>query len=215
LVEEKHKNMKTSSLLKLVKRHGILLQVDSKLPSLITSIVGEPIKGSWWGHARGSEIFHAIGRLDDTGEVVVTRLLCKKLTYVHRDHWPSLVSIGLARESWQTQDLGINEKGLLKILEKEGELRSDKLPSGIKVSGKDLTEVVKRLERYLLVCTDEIHTETGAHAKVISDWRSWAKRHGLETGKLPAVESAKKKFEKCALDLGVPKITRAVLPWGE
>src|SRR5205085_12281617 len=37
-------------------------------------IVGAPVKGSWWGHADGKQIFHLLNGVRDSGEVMVCRL---------------------------------------------------------------------------------------------------------------------------------------------
>ena len=44
-------------VLEQLKADGLLLQNDSKLPSVCTLVAGSPIKGSWWAHPRSHEIF--------------------------------------------------------------------------------------------------------------------------------------------------------------
>jgi hypothetical protein len=39
-------------------KHGILLLSDSVLPSLVTLIAEEPVRGSWWGHPKGNLIYN-------------------------------------------------------------------------------------------------------------------------------------------------------------
>jgi hypothetical protein len=63
------------------------------VPSLAELIAGEPIRGSWWGHPRGRDIFQAAGRVVDSGEVLVCRLAAGKITYVHRRLWAPLVRL--------------------------------------------------------------------------------------------------------------------------
>jgi hypothetical protein len=44
--------------LAFVKRHGVVLQAArGPVPSLAEAIAGGPIRGSWWGHPKGREIF--------------------------------------------------------------------------------------------------------------------------------------------------------------
>ena len=88
-----------------VEQHGIVLQAArGPFPSLAEAIAGEPIRGSWWGHPKGREIFHAAEAVCDSPDVLVCKLVGGKVTYVHRRLWPALVKIasrlprsGLAR----------------------------------------------------------------------------------------------------------------------
>ena len=43
-------------VLRAVEQNGLLMQADSKLPSVVTLLVGEPVRGSWWGHPMGDAI---------------------------------------------------------------------------------------------------------------------------------------------------------------
>ena len=58
------------------------------------AIAGGPIRGSWWGHARGREIFQAAQAVAESPEVLVCKLIDGKITYVHRRLWPALVKLG-------------------------------------------------------------------------------------------------------------------------
>jgi hypothetical protein len=92
-------------VLAFVERHGaVLLAARGALPSLAEAIAGEPIRGSWWGHAAGNRIFRLCEALDDSGEALTFKLLGGKVTYVHRRLLPALVKLagrfpraGLAR----------------------------------------------------------------------------------------------------------------------
>ena len=77
-----------------VERHGIVLQAArGPVPSLAEAVAGGPIRGSWWGHPKGKEIFRAAGAVCDSPDVLVCRLVDGKITYVHRRLWPSLVKL--------------------------------------------------------------------------------------------------------------------------
>ena len=39
--------------LKELKRYGLLLVTDARLPSLVALVAGAPVRGSWWSHPRG------------------------------------------------------------------------------------------------------------------------------------------------------------------
>jgi hypothetical protein len=72
--------------------NGMLLQsARGPLPNVAELVAGEPIKGSWWGHPKGHEIFTTLSTLDDSPDVVRMRLVNGKVTLVHRRVWPALV----------------------------------------------------------------------------------------------------------------------------
>jgi hypothetical protein len=80
--------------LEWVREQGVVLQsARGPLPNLAEQIAGEPIRGSWWGHPAGREIFAVLGRLLATSDVVATRLVEGKITLVHRRVWPALVRV--------------------------------------------------------------------------------------------------------------------------
>ena len=80
--------------LAFVKRHGIVLQAArGPVPSLAEAIAGGPIRGSWWGHAKGHEIFQVAEAVCESPDVLVCKLIDGKVTYVHRRLWPALVKL--------------------------------------------------------------------------------------------------------------------------
>ena len=91
--------------LAFVRRHGVVLQAArGPVPSLAEAIAGGPIRGSWWGHAKGQEIFRVAEAISESHDVLVCKLVEDKVTYVHRRVWPALVKLasrlpksGLAR----------------------------------------------------------------------------------------------------------------------
>jgi hypothetical protein len=77
-----------------VAKHGVVLEgARGPVPSLAEAIAGEPIHGSWWGHSKGKAIFWASRAVRDSDEILVCRLISKKITYVHRRLWPALVRL--------------------------------------------------------------------------------------------------------------------------
>jgi hypothetical protein len=89
--------MTADELLRFVRRNGVVLEsARGPVPNLVEAIVGAPVKGSWWGHPKGKEIFHLLNAVRDSGEVLVCRLVGGKVTYVHRDAWPALVRLSSA-----------------------------------------------------------------------------------------------------------------------
>lgn len=82
--------------LAFVKREGIVLQAArGPVPSLAEFVAGERIRGSWWGHAKGHEIFAAATHVADSSEVLVCRLVDGKVTFVHRRLWPALIRLAV------------------------------------------------------------------------------------------------------------------------
>jgi hypothetical protein len=78
-----------------VEHHGVVLQAArGPVPSLAEAIAGGPIRGSWWGHPKGHDIFRATEVIRDSTDVLVCKLIDGKVTYVHRRLWPALVKLG-------------------------------------------------------------------------------------------------------------------------
>ena len=63
------------------------------VPSLAERIAGEPIRGSWWGHPSGHEIYRVLNRVRASPDVVATRLINGKVTLIHRRLWPALARV--------------------------------------------------------------------------------------------------------------------------
>src|SRR6266704_3667742 len=86
--------MTRRSALSFVKRNGIVLESGrGPVPNLAEAVVGRRIRGSWWGHAKGKEIFWLTRAVRDSADVLVCRLVGGKVTYVHRRLWPALVRL--------------------------------------------------------------------------------------------------------------------------
>jgi hypothetical protein len=60
---------------------------------LAEAIAGEPIRGSWWAHPRGHQIFAILGALGESPDILTCRLVDGKVTFVHRRLWPALVRV--------------------------------------------------------------------------------------------------------------------------
>jgi hypothetical protein len=86
--------MATLDPVEFVARHGVVLASGKgRVPNLAEAIAGEPIRGGWWGHPKGREIFRALGALDESADVLCLRLVERKITFVHRRLWPALVRL--------------------------------------------------------------------------------------------------------------------------
>ena len=86
--------MSPKEAIALVERRGVLLQAArGPVPSLAEAVAGEPIRGSWWGHPKGKDIFRAAEAVCGSPDVLVCKLVEGKVTYVHRRLWPALVKL--------------------------------------------------------------------------------------------------------------------------
>jgi hypothetical protein len=94
--------MTPKQALAFVKKHGVVLQAArGPVPSFAEFITGGPIKGSWWAHSKGHEIFELATAVSDHADVLVCKLVDGKVTYVHRRLWPALVKLAARFESKQ------------------------------------------------------------------------------------------------------------------
>lgn len=178
---------------------GFLLLTDPSLPSVSRVVADAPVRGSWWSHKNAQEIFTVSEMLEDHADVLIVKLISEKVTFVHRELWEHVYSIGVAREDWQLKNLTPAATQLLKALDAEGSLRK---------SG----DAARELERRLLLHANQVHTESGAHAKVIETWDTWAKRAGFRArAKSPA--AARRFLEKRLAEVNKNFGGKGRLPW--
>lgn len=86
--------MSPKEALAFVKRHGVVLQAArGPVPSFAEAVAGGPIRGNWWGHPKGKEIFRLSAEICESPNVLVCKLIDGKVTYVHRRLWPALVKL--------------------------------------------------------------------------------------------------------------------------
>jgi hypothetical protein len=86
--------MNAVAALAFVRLHGIVLvSAKGPAPRLTEAIAGEPIKGSWWGHSKGRQIFAVLQELEDSPDILVCRFIAGSVTLVHRRLWPAIVKL--------------------------------------------------------------------------------------------------------------------------
>ncbi|HEY2744815.1 MAG TPA: hypothetical protein VGL86_09340 [Polyangia bacterium] len=123
-----------------VEKHGVVLQSarHAIIPSLAEFVAGEKIRGSWWGHKKGRDIFRALTAVYESPDVVATTVVDGKITLVHRALWPALATLGyegridrarLGRVTEEHTDAGRHEKHV--------EPFPDWLPRGTKLPSVD------------------------------------------------------------------------------
>ena len=80
--------------IQFVNQHGVVLEgARGPRPNIAEAVAGEPIRGNWWGHKKGREIFRATRAVRDSDDVLVCRLVGGRITYVHRRLWPAIVRL--------------------------------------------------------------------------------------------------------------------------
>jgi hypothetical protein len=156
-----------NGLLRTLESSGLLLLQDKTFPNVVTIVTGESVKGSWWAHPLGHQVFRAVNVLAARPDVVVTKLLGGKVTFVHKRLWPALLAVASAREPWQTAGLSPEAEALLEQVLREG---------GLVSSGQASREIESRL----LLRGEQIHTELGHHETRLEAWNSWALRSGCK-----------------------------------
>lgn len=151
----------------LLEKNGLLLVSGFEIPDVWRVVSAKPSKGSWWGSPEAHEIFSINERLSDHHDVTLTKLVAGKVTFVHRKLWRKLVAIGNAREDWQMKNLSPQARRLLNELDKKGTLFTNSLGRSF---GPKPGDIARELELKLLVHAEQIHTDSGKHAKVLETW---------------------------------------------
>ncbi len=195
-----------------LERHSLLLVSDAAFPNIASLVAGKPVRGSWWGHPRAHEIYDLEHLLREHADVVRTKLVSGKDTFVHRRLWQALVAVASGWEPWQFDELPENARLLLDTVIASGEVRTDQVPwtGGHKKDSPG--EAARELERRLLAVGEEVHTETGAHAKRLEAWDHWAKRANLSIGSTTS-EQGKRELERVVATLNKQFHANGRLPW--
>ena len=175
----------------LLHHHGLLLLQDKKLLSVASIIAGEAIRGSWWSHPKGQAIFTCVGELSDREDVLVTRLVGRKVTFIDRALWPAFLAVATSNATWQTRGLSPAAKKLLRNLP-------------IRATGPAARELQERL----LVHAEEVHSEAGRHEIELQGWAEWTKKRRVKP--LASEPAAREKLEAAVAGIGG---SARLLPW--
>ena len=198
------------ALAELIRR-GLLLAHDNAFPSLTRLTIGEPVRGSWWAHPLSNDVYMVSQRLQHCGEVAMIKLVSGKETYLHRRWWPHLVAIGISRQSWQLDGLPGSASVILEEVDRLGTIRLDLFRSS--QPRKETREDARSLAGRLLVYADDVHTESGAHARRLESWPSWARRHEVALSSLPSVDDARRELERIVDTSNAECSSEGYLPW--
>jgi hypothetical protein len=183
-------------VLAALAHHSLLFKQDKTAPSVVGLLTGESLRTSWWSHPRANLIFAVLAYLANHPDVLVTKLLYRKDTLVHRSLWPALLAVACAREPWQLAGLSAPALRLLQRLDRgDGPIRAIGAP-------------VKELEARLLARAHEVHTDSGHHEMELESWPAWSARTGCAA--LPSLPRARAVLEQATLALGAPL---KALPW--
>ncbi|HEY2408520.1 MAG TPA: hypothetical protein VGI10_21085 [Polyangiaceae bacterium] len=181
-------------------RIGLLMQHDRELPSVTTLVAGEPIRGSWWGHARGRDIYELLTQFEHGAGALSLKLVNDKITYVHRALWPAFLTLSARAAESSQRTLSPHARALLQQVTAHGPTRLDELATAGFAPHKELTAAARELERALFLHADSVHTSSGAHAKVLQAWPAWA-AVALPSAARPAESDARAEFEQAVARL--------------
>jgi hypothetical protein len=193
-----------------LRRYGLLLESDPRLPSVVSLVAGKPIGGSWWGHPSGTAIYRETNKLADRSDIVVLKLLNGKVTFVLDRLWPHVYAIGRCGEPWQTSGMKPQSQRLAELVRRHGLIRTDD-PRSRLVAGPRVPAAALDLERRLLVIGTQVHTESGRHAKALESWLHWARRIKL-VSRMPLTR-AKAELSERVQRLNAEFNGAARLPW--
>jgi hypothetical protein len=191
----------SAAVLAKLKEHGLLLQTDANLPSVCALIAGAPVHGSWWAHPLSPKIFRVNCELAEHPDVLVSKLISGKITYLDRALWPAVVAIGRVRESWQTERLSRDARKLLAEVDRQP-IQTD----------RRVSKAASELETNLLVYSEQFHAEAGVHARRLESWDHWTRRTGY-VGEQITVMRAKATLEDVVAALNRKFKGRGRLPW--
>jgi hypothetical protein len=161
-------------------RIGLLLQHDRELPSFTALVAGGPIKGSWWGHPLGHDIYRLLGEFGRGSGLLSAKLINGKITYVHPRLWRAFLKLAQHDESVRVRALSPLAKSLRIRVLRARRLRIDELAASGLATQRQLTAAARELEEDVLVHADSVHTPSGAHAKVLQSWPDWARSNDVQ-----------------------------------
>lgn len=196
-----------------LERYGLLLEHDKELPSVTLLVAGEPIRGSWWGHELGHYIYDLLGELDERSGSLATKILDGKVTYVHPRLWPAFLSVADDPDPARRAGLSRETLSLLDCVQKHGPVRADAdvIPAALG-NTRDRSKAIRALETRLHIHTDSLHTESGAHVKVLQTWAHWRAAHGAAASTMN-VADGKSELDRAVAGLCGASTRRPKVPW--
>ena len=158
-------------------------------------------------------IFQVNEQLEDHPHVLITKLVSGKVTFVHKDLWSEILAIAVAQDRWQMKGLSTSARELLRTVEEIGSLRTDRVESmKPRVAKNKPGTVARELELRLLIHSEQVHTQSGAHAKLLETWDHWSDRKGFVRAEVTADE-ARESLDARLRKLNTKYVGAARLPW--
>ena len=191
----------------LVSRLG-----GNELPSFISAILGKSWKPSakgftgwldWWSiKISGQSIAHVSREIEGRNDILTTRIFKRTKTFVSNKIWPIIDPIVKHHQDLavQRKTLSELESKILKSIESEGSIRTDRLRKKLKLEAKENNSKFHRsltnLESYaLIVGVEDSNPEKHLHANI---WQTWGVRtqKGRNPASLPYREAISKLLVK-------------------
>jgi hypothetical protein len=193
-----------AAVVQAVAETGLLFLSDPKRANAIQILTGEFPRGSWWSHPAANQIYDILQEVEAHPDLLSTKLLSGKVTFVHRRLWPALLAVVTAtpREPWQVTGLSPVSQQWLAALD-------ESVVSGSETPQPSRT-VMKEVEARLLARGESVHTAQGRHETRLEAWTTWAARVACQPGGSSA--EGKQELEAAAARLGPPPST---FPWNE
>jgi hypothetical protein len=90
---QKAEILSAARALAFIKRHGIVCEAARRptIPSLVEAIIGSTVRGNWWSHPRGREIFAITRAMRAAPDVLTCRIVDARISFVHARLWAALV----------------------------------------------------------------------------------------------------------------------------
>jgi hypothetical protein len=79
--------------------------------------------------------------------------------------------------------------------------------------GKENSDDARTIALRMLAFADDVHTESGAHARRLTTWQSWAKDHHIAMDSLPTASEARAELERIVASANTECSATASLPW--
>jgi hypothetical protein len=173
-------------VVKTVREAMALLRREQVLPMarLVEEVAGEPVPGSWWGHAKGKLIYNLSQAIEDSGDALAIK--APKVTYLHRVLWPAwlrVVTDPVARAA-KIEKLDAAARKLLATVDRVGEVKApERKPR-------------EAIERTHLAHSFSEHTDGGKHVTVLRTWARWATPELVEKAGTLSLEEARERLAR-------------------
>ncbi len=173
---------------KFVHNRGLVSALGgNELPSFISAILGRPWKPSakgfsewndWWSiKISGQSVARVSGAIERREDILAARIFRRTKTFVSDKLWPVLDPIVKHHEELlqRGETLSDLEQRLLKTINEEGSIRTDRLRKKLKLEKKENNSKFHRsltnLESYaMIIGVEDPHPEKHLHANI---WQTW------------------------------------------